>query len=461
MVHPESEEAADGGARVDRRRFGFGLALISLAALGLRLYMLTTIARRNPDGGDPFYYHAQANFLVEGKGFSDPFTWRESHRLVASAIHPPLFTLWLAIPSALGLKGFFAHKVMSCLAGVLAVALIGVFAREVGGRRVGLIAAAIAAVYPPLWVIDGQLWPEGLFTAMLALSCWCGVKAWRNAGVGWPIGLGVSVALAALTRGEAIALAPLLIVPVLVWRPSLRWVMRWRDVAIAGAACLVVLAPWLIRNATTFERPVTISTNSDEVFVYANNPYAYGTKSDDAFLGFWFYPWQDELRARSGEPSGDASQKAHYWRVQGLDYARSHTSRLPVVLAARLGRQWNVYRPFQNARFDQIDGKNLRVSQSGVFAWWAVLALSVPGVVLLRRRRVTIIPFAALAATTSLTALYAYGADRFRTPIDMAAIVLAAVALGAAWDHWVRSPVPAPEPCPDQVPAEARSGGQR
>ncbi len=444
-------------ARSERRRFAVGLALIGLAALAFRLYLLTNLARRNPDGGDPFFYHQQANFLVEGKGFSDPFTFRESGRLVPVAIHPPLFTLWLAIPSLLGFKGYLAHKVMSCLAGALAVAMIGVLGREVGGpgtargRRTGWIAAGLAAVYPPLWVIDGQLWPEGFFTALVALACWCALRAWKEPGWRWAAATGAAVALAALTRGEAIALAPLLVVPILLLRRAEPFRANLRDLAVAGAACLGLLAPWAVRNATTFEHPVWLSTNSDEVLVYANNPWAYGTEDGGRFLGFWYFPWQDQLRAEHGEPPGDASEKARYWRAQGVDYAKAHKSRLPVVLLARVGRQWNLYAPFQNAFFDQIDGKDLRVSRAGVWAWWAVLGLSIPGVVLLRRRRVTLIPFAALAATVTLASIYAYGADRFRTPLDLGALVLAAVALGAPAER-LAADAPPPAAPPDHRP---------
>lgn len=437
-------------ARAERVRFTLGLAVVTLVALAFRLYLLTNIARRNPDGGDPFFYHAQANFLVEGKGFSDPFTYRESGRLVPVAIHPPLFTLWLAIPSLLGLKGYLAHKVMSCLAGALAVAMVGVLGREAGGagtqrgRRVGWIAAVIAAAYPPLWVVDGQLWPEGFFTGLIALACWCGLRAWREPGWRWAAATGGAVALAALTRGEAIALAPLLVVPILMLRRSEPLRSNLADLVVAGGTCLLLLLPWTIRNATTFEHPVLLSTNSDEVLVYANNPWAYGTEASGTFLGFWYYPWQDQLRAEHGEPPGDATEKARYWRERGIEYAKANKSRLPLVVAARIGRQWNLYAPFQNARFDQIDGKNLRVSQAGVWAWWSVLALSVPGVILLRRRRVTLIPFVALAATVTLASIYAYGADRFRTPLDLAAIVLAAVALGAVVERLRDGPVVAP-----------------
>ena len=411
------------------RRFPLGLAVVTVGAFLLRVSTLANIASRNPDGGDPYYYHVQANFLVQGHGFSDPFVWRESHQMVPSAIHPPLYSLWLAIPTLFGQGGYTAHKIMSCLAGALTVAMIGILARKVAGPRAGLVAALLAAIYPPLWSIDGQLWPEGFFTGLVALACWCAYRAREEPGWRTAAAVGAAVAAATLTRGEAIGLAPLLVVPMILLRRGRPGRREWTDLTVAGVACLAVLAPWMIRNAATFEHFVPLSTNSDEVWVYANNPWAYGTEDGGTFLGFWYYPWQDQLRAESGEPRGDASEKARYWREQGVEYANQHRDRLPIVVAARVGRAWNVYAPFQNARFDQIDGKRLWVSQLGVFAWWAALALALPGAWLLRRRRVTIIPFVALATLVTVTAIYAYGANRFRTPLDLAALVLAAVTI--------------------------------
>ncbi len=414
------------------RRFLRWLTVVTLVAFAFRLSLLTSIAARDPNGGDPLYYHLQANFLVEGKGFSDPFLWMENGRLEPVAIHPPLFTIWLALASVLGFKSFLAHKVMSVVAGALAVAAIGVLGREVGGRgesgtRIGLTAAILAAAYPPLWSIDGQLWPEGLFTFTVTVTVWCAIRWRHRRGLGWAVATGLWLGLAALTRGEAIIMSVVLVAPMMLTgdRNHRRNLV---NLAAAGVACVLVLAPWAVRNSLRFEMPVPLSTNSDEVLVYANNPYAYGTADEGRFLGFWFYPWQDQIRAQiGGEPPGDAAQRAAFWGDQGRSYAREHLDRLPVVLAARLGRAWNLYAPFQNAAFDKIDGKSERVSIAGVWAWWAALALSMPAVVILRRRSVTILPFVGLAATVSISALYAYGGNRFRTPLDVAVLVLAAV----------------------------------
>lgn len=422
-------------APVARRRFAIGLGLIVLAAFGLRLWSMRSIPPMDTEvRSDPVYYHVQANFVVDGHGFSDPFMRTPSGGFVPAAVHPPLYTLWLAMPSAVGLRTPLAHRVWSCVAGALTVAAIGVFARKVAGDRTGLIAAGIAAVYPPLWSIDALLWPEGLFTGLVALACLAAMLARERPGWRWAVASGAAVGAAALARGEGIGLIVLLVAPLILMRRGLPRAREWRDMGLALIACLLVLAPWMVRNAMTFERFVPLSTNSDEVFVYANNPWAYGFEDGGRFLGFWYFPWQEHLRAEiGGEPPGDASQRAYYWRRQGLDYAAAHKGRIPVVVAARIGRAWNLYAPFENARFDQIDGKKLWVSRLSVFVWYGALAMSIPGLVLLRRRGVTIVPFVALAALVTVTAVYAYGHNRFRTPLDLAVVVLSAVTLDHLW----------------------------
>src|SRR5438046_6015998 len=131
----------------DRSRFWWLLAAIAVSAFGVRLWFVLTLARRNPTGGDPFYYHVQANLLADGKGFSEPFTFSRTGRLIATAYHPPLFSLLLAVSSFFGGTSFFAHKLVASAAGTGTVVVVGLVAREVAGSRAGVTAAAFAAVY--------------------------------------------------------------------------------------------------------------------------------------------------------------------------------------------------------------------------------------------------------------------------------------------------------------------------
>ena len=174
----------------------------------------------------------------------------------------------------------------------------------------------------------------------------------------WLIGL--SIGAAALTRGEGVFLIVLLCAP-LVWMA--RTLTRRRQLAsyfwmVLG--CTVLLGPWMVRNLTTFETFVPLSTNGSELHVYSNCADTYNGK----FLGFWLFDCQQRVRDpnRDGivdfEPTGDEAQKAKYWQSVGFEYARDHVSELPKVVLARIGRQWDLFRPLQTASFAPIEGRD-------------------------------------------------------------------------------------------------------
>jgi hypothetical protein len=71
--------------------------------------------------------------------------------------------------------------------------------------------------------------------------------------------------------------------------------------------------------------------------------------------------------------------------------------------------------------------------------YYELLALAVAGLVVLRRRSVPILPFVSLAVLATVTAFVAIGITRYRYPVDVGLVILAGVALDAAW-RWVRAP---------------------
>ena len=406
------------------RRFGWRLGLIAVGALALRLATLVTTARRNPTGGDPVYYHVQANLLAAGHGFAEPFRWLRDGRVVASAVHPPLWSLVLASSSLFGGTSLLAHKVVACLVGTATVVVVGWAAREIGGARVGLIAAGLAALYPELWVIDGTLMPEGLAALTGALVVLTTYRFWHRPAAGRAAVLGAAIGVAALARGEDLLLLAIVAVPavVVVARRSATPAATtavWTIALLASAAAVV--APWSIRNAVTFSKPVPISVNSEEVLANANCDQTW----HGSLLGFW------AIDCYRGNPSGDESQRAAYWRTEGLDYVRAHLSRLPVVVAARVGRVWDLYRPWENARLSTVEGRNLWVARAGLICYYLLLPLAAFGALTLRRRGVPLLPLSGMIILVTVTAIYAYGATRFRIPSEIALVVLAAVALDA------------------------------
>jgi hypothetical protein len=227
--------------------------------------------------------------------------------------------------------------------------------------------------------------------------------------------LGALVALAALTRSEALLLLPLLALPVAMWsRPG-----RWTRAAACVGACLVLLAPWAIRNVSQLGRPVLISTNDGTLLAGANCAKTYHGRD----LGFWNI---DCISKKDPEKS-ETEQEA-LWRREGASYAGDHIGRLPVVLAARLGRTFDVYQPRRMVL--NAEGRWIRIDQAGVVAYFLLLPFGVWGGVLLARRRrsdllILLTPVVLVIAQT----LLGYGIPRFRHAAEVTLVVLAGVAL--------------------------------
>ena len=67
-----------------------------------------------------------------------------------------------------------------------------------------------------------------------------------------------------------------------------------------------------------------------------------------------------------------------------------------------------------------------------------LVPLAVGGLVALWRRKITIVPFVALAVMATVTAAASFGITRYRVGADVGLTVLAGVALDALWRWWRR-----------------------
>lgn len=398
-------------------RFPVVLGLIALVALGVRTaYALAQ--NGYPVQGDALTFHLVGQGLADGHGFREAFA-----PFGPTAEHPPLFELFLALLDKLGANGYPAHRLVLGLLGTLNVVLIGVLGRSLAGRRVGLVAAAIAALYPLLWTADGALMSETLYGTWVLGALLAAVWMARAPGPRPALLLGALIGLAALTRGEGILLIVLLALPL-----ALRGAHSWRGRGLlfgsALAALIVVLAPWAIRNLSTFDTPTLISTNSNGIFIGANCPATYS----GPLIGAWRF--QCYTRRRPGE-----DEAAYFARERsiGLRYAVDHAERWPAVVAARLGRELDVFRVGQSQFFNAAEGRRADWVGRGIHVYWVVALLALGGIVLLRRRREgdALLVLLAPVAMVLLVAVLTYGGTRFRYAAEPSLIVLAAVALNA------------------------------
>jgi 4-amino-4-deoxy-L-arabinose transferase-like glycosyltransferase len=403
-------------------RFALALAAIALVGLAVRLYYALHVRGDHRFGGDALEFHFLAQTLSDTGSYLQPFQWVIDHNRIPTAEKPPLYPAYLAAFVKLGLTSFKWNMVASCLLGTGTVAAIGFLAKRVAGNRAGLIAAALAAAYPMLIALDGSVRSESLYALLVALAL---LAAYRLKDSPTPLRaalLGVAIGLAALTRGEAIALVLLLGIPA-VWLATAERRPGLRLYAAVLAGCALLVAPWLARNWIAFDRPAAISTNEGGLLRGANCGRAYYGE----FIGTWAcFPRADK---RWGD--NEAVISLHL-RAQAFDYVGDHAGRVPAVAAVRLLRTWEAWDPGDQAKLEAvISDRDLRLNRIALGFFYVLVPLALGGLILLRRRGQATAIVLAPIVLVSLVAIASYGSTRFRAAAEVSLVVLAAVALDA------------------------------
>jgi len=380
--------------------------------------------------GDAFYFHWQATFIANGAGwFISPSSYLLHHAALQSAEHPPVWVLVLAFADAIGIKSFLSQRLLTCLVGAVAVFMTGLAAREVAGPRVGLIAAVIAALYPNYWMNATTGLSETMLLLLVAAVIYASYRFWHRPSLCRAILLGALCALAAMTRSEQALLIVVVLIPLAL---ALRGVSFRRRFTFAGVGVLtavLLIAPWVGFNLARFNQPVFMSDDLGGTLAFSNcRPAFYGHS-----IGFGDFKC---LYAAQVGSSGDESQGDAHLRRVALHYINAHSSRLPVVVAARVGREFGFYLPLEQIRLDvQLSSRPLVPAWIGLGMYYLLIVGAIYGGVVLRRRRDTLVPFVGLLVEVVVATMVTFGATRYRVPLEVGLVVLGAIAVDAVWQR--------------------------
>jgi hypothetical protein len=396
------------------RSFAGRLALIVAAGAVARVLYTVLVAPWPPEvSDDQVFFHLQSQLIADGKGYIQP-QLELAGVIRPTAAHPPMFPTVLAGLAKVGLTDQVAQRLTGTLFGSGTLVAIGLLGRRVAGERAGLIAVTVGAAYPLLITADGALMSESLYGLLVALSLLTAFKLMDDPSWRWAALLGVLGGLAALTRGEAFALLALLLLP-FVRRPG-----GWRAIGIALVALAVVLTPWTIRNYSTFDRLVLVSTNAGAVVGGANCQATYYGPNIGGWNILCDRPW----------PGHNEAEETSRQFKDGARYARDNVKRWPVVAAARFGRAFSFFQPFQTNA-----GRSPGWQNAGVVMYWLLLPLAAFGLLTLYRRRTPMWPIVAPILMVAITTVVFYGFLRFRQPAEISIVVLAGVAIDALWSR--------------------------
>ncbi|MEX1007234.1 MAG: glycosyltransferase family 39 protein [Acidimicrobiia bacterium] len=414
------------------RRFFARMGLVTAGAAIWRVWYAAAIVDprvRDVRLSDQVFYTVQANLLAHGHGFSNPFAFIFFDREIPTALHPPLYSLVLALPARLGITSELSYRVITALLGAVVVFLVGMLGRQLGGDRVGIVAAILAAAYPPLWTNDAVIGLETLYCLLVVLALMAAYRFWDSPGIKPAAAMAVPLSLAVLTRSEGLVLFVLLGGSTVLLARGIDWKRKLQLLGVVAGIGVVITAPWVVRNLVTFEEPTTLGTGFGGVLAYGNcDTTYYGEK-----LGYW-----DDSCSFGDYPRNlEESVVDARARDQGLTYIRNNLDRVPVVMLARIGRIWNVFQPVQDVHLnDAFERRGLVESWAVLLAYYLLIPFAIGGLFVMRHRHLPIFPMLAIAAAVTITVVVGFPVTRYRAPFDLVIPVLAAFSLDALWRRY-------------------------
>lgn len=410
------------------RSFRIALAGILALALGVRVFVAFDVNSIAPQS-DAADFDRHAISIASGDGYpqSQPVLGGPG----PSAFRPPLYPLTLAGAYAITGTGdesdrWLGGRLQQALIGTAVVALIALIALQLWGPLTALIAAAIAAAYPPLIFAGTSLLTEPLFTALL-LGGVAALLRYRLADprVRWLVAAGACAGLAALTRGNGVAVVVALALGAWVMRPRLALRSLARPAIVVATAALVV-APWTIRNAVELDAFVPLTTQAG---------FAAGGQYNDVAKRYdwrWVGPWDvaafDALFA--GDPPGEVAL-GRSLRDEAVDYAIDHPGAVPAVAWRNTLRVLSLRDPIELERSSApVVGEPRGLAEAGVYSFWALALLAVAGAFTAAARRIPGFVWAIIPLLL-LSIVFVGGSARYRAPLEPLVVLLAALAV--AW----------------------------
>jgi len=262
------------------------VALLALAAL-VRIAAAWHWSDNLDDDRD--VYRAIALGIVEGRGFSSPGS------TVPTAYRPPLYPLLLVVTG--GAQSTLSVAAINVLFGTATVGFVLAAARLLQlTRRAAWLAGLLTAIDPLLVYYTSFPMTETLCTALLTAFLWTVLRTLNASGFAqlrWSAAAGLLLGLTALCRPTVWACAALLLAAWAIFslrpRPPLAASRLPSAATIFALLCAAVLtvAPWGLRNAKTFGRPIITTTHGGYTILLGNNPNYYREVVDQPLGVVW------------------------------------------------------------------------------------------------------------------------------------------------------------------------------
>jgi 4-amino-4-deoxy-L-arabinose transferase-like glycosyltransferase len=402
------------------------------AALLVRLLYNVTVAQGYHPIYDAFlYYQIAWNMLTE-----HCYCYYHFHPTVSRS---PLWPFIMAgIFAVTGQNAWYA-RLFYCFLGSGTCVLIYLFARDLFNRRIALVTGLISAVYTGLFLYDGWLFTESLYTFLLTFFAYGlyrlqislplykqfegirGLKGfWRR--YTWSIVSGIVLGLMTLARPNGVGFLVLLIIwAVFVIRAyAVPWRLLCKNVVLLACLAASIVAPWTMRNYRVSHSFVLVATGMGEVLLGSyNDGVLHGS-------GMWQPPKGSVLHDNVAyTPQHDSADTA-----QAITWILSHPAAVPYLMGLHLINMWKpssyVFElsalpmgEFPNRLSAQILQLLIPIES------WPIFAMAAAGVIVTLKKRGNqlAVVYLVLAFTIAENVVF-YSNMRFRAPIEPLLVLL-------------------------------------
>ena len=251
---PDASGSAVQGARAARlepRDVAFALALF-VGAFALRAAIVYAFGAQPTWDGQ--FYHRGALSIAEGHGYSEPALIGGLPGRAPWSHYPVGYSAFIGAVYAVFGAGSSSALYANAVVGALTAALSFLFAFDLLGRSRARVAGVLVAVHPGLSLYCALVMTEPLAGFLVLLTGYLAHRfGERRFG---PVASGVALAASVFVRPQSLLTLPLL---ALLFRGSLG--RRLARTAATGVTCLVLIAPWTLRNCVALDGCALVSTN--------------------------------------------------------------------------------------------------------------------------------------------------------------------------------------------------------
>ena len=258
---------------------------VLVVALGMRLFVLWTVARHFPTSW--FFARGMemgllAKSVLAGQGLSSPFGVPTGPTAFLAPAYPLLVAAVFKLFGSDTAASALMIQSANVLLNLLTTALMMHLARKLFDGRTAAIAGLIWALSPPLIWMPTIFWETSLSaTLLIGLLAWA-LRCARQPSRGIWAFLGLYAGFTALVN-PALLLSVIAIVAWIAWQTRQQAGKRPLLAVLVFAA---VFAPWPIRNARVFHAFIPLRTTVGFELWMGNRPGATGYLDESAFPTF-------------------------------------------------------------------------------------------------------------------------------------------------------------------------------